>query len=288
MASSDGTRARPQGRASALAQAGAGVDAGGVVVPIADGESIVRRGAREIGVLVALDDVTIIHARCAAGERVAGPHVHHEHTDAFYVLEGELTFEIGSGAETVAVGAGGFVAVPPQVAHAFRNASDRPARWLTIHAHDGGFAAFMRGVRDGVEVEWDISAVPAGGGLSAGHAVVSLEGGGAREPESRPCRVRCALPDVCVVEWLLRGRSPALPFRRGHHGVDSFLVIEGELEATLAGRTQSVRRGTLVSVPCGAEHVLEARGPDPARVLGIHTPDGGLAARLRRVCESVP
>jgi len=29
----------------------------------------------------------------------------------------------------------------------------RPARWLTIHAHDGGFAAFMRGARDGVEVE---------------------------------------------------------------------------------------------------------------------------------------
>ena len=31
----------------------------------------------------------------------------------------------------------------------------RPARWLTIHAHDGGFAAFMRGARDGVEVEVD-------------------------------------------------------------------------------------------------------------------------------------
>ena len=102
---------------------------------------------------------------------MAGPHVHHEHTDAFYVLEGELTFEIGGEGKTMTVSSGGFVAVPPEVAHAFRNDGDRPARWLTIHAPDGGFAAFMRGVRDGVEVEWDISAVPADGGLPASEAI---------------------------------------------------------------------------------------------------------------------
>jgi hypothetical protein len=50
--------------------------------------------------------------------------------------------------------------------------SARPARWLSIHARDGGFAAFMRGVRDGVEVEWDISAVPPDGGLPASEAIV--------------------------------------------------------------------------------------------------------------------
>ena len=50
---------------------------------------------REISILVAREDVTVTHARYAAGEQVAGPHVHHGHTDAFYVLEGELTFEIG-------------------------------------------------------------------------------------------------------------------------------------------------------------------------------------------------
>ena len=96
---------------------------------------------------------------------MAGPNVHREHTDAFYVLEGELTFEIGREAEPVTVSASGFVAVPPHVAHSFRNDGDRAARWLTIHAPDGGFAAFLRGARDGVAVEWDISAVPAGGGL---------------------------------------------------------------------------------------------------------------------------
>jgi uncharacterized RmlC-like cupin family protein len=88
------------------------------------------------------------------------------------VLEGELTFEIGREAKTITVSSGGFVAAPPGVAHSLRNDSDGPSSWLTVHARDGGFAAFMRGIRDGVEVEWDISAVPLDGGLPASDAIV--------------------------------------------------------------------------------------------------------------------
>jgi len=36
----------------------------------------------------------------------------------------------------------------------------------------------MRGARDGVEIEWDISAVPAEGGLPASGAIVSPDAGG--------------------------------------------------------------------------------------------------------------
>ncbi len=151
----------------------ADLDNGGVIVPISGGEVILRGEKREISILLARKEVTITHARYSAGEQVAGPHVHHEHTDAFYVLEGELTFEIGREAETITVSSGGFVAAPPGVAHSLRNDSDRPARWVTIHAHDGGFAAFMRGTRDGVKVDWDIAPVPTGGGLPASQATVS-------------------------------------------------------------------------------------------------------------------
>jgi quercetin dioxygenase-like cupin family protein len=164
------------------------VDSGAVTVPITAGVPILRTRRREISMLVAREDVTITRARYEAGEPVAGPHIHHEHTDAFYVLEGELTFEIGREAKTVTVPAGGFVAAPPGLAHALRNASDRPARWLTIHAHDGGFAAFMRGTRDHEKVEWDIGSVPADGGLPAGEAIVSFDLGdkGRAVPAVRP------------------------------------------------------------------------------------------------------
>jgi len=66
------------------------------MVPITAGEAILRRERREISILVAREEVTITHARYAAGEQVAGPHVHHEHTDTFYELEGELTLVIGA------------------------------------------------------------------------------------------------------------------------------------------------------------------------------------------------
>ena len=142
------------------------------VTVISDRETILHEKDREISILVARDEVTVTHARYAAGERVAGPHVHDGHTDAFYVLEGELTFEIGREPGTITVSAGGFVSAPPGVAHSLRNAGDRPAQLLSIHAPDGGFAAFMRGLRDGVEVEWDVSGVPADGALPASGVIV--------------------------------------------------------------------------------------------------------------------
>ena len=166
----------------------ADVGAGGMIAPTTDAEMIVRGEEREISILVAHEAITITHARYPAAVQVAGAHVHHEHTDAFYVLEGELMFEIGCEGETVMLSSGGFVAVPPHVAHSFRTGSDRPARWLAIHTPDGGFASFMRGVRDGVEVDWDISTVPAGGGSSASEAIVSHDAGGAALPTASSTR----------------------------------------------------------------------------------------------------
>jgi mannose-6-phosphate isomerase-like protein (cupin superfamily) len=136
-------------------------------------EQIIDSPARQGSFVIASEDLTVTHARYPAGEHVAGRHVHHEHTDAFYILEGEVIFEIGPEAETVTVSAGDFVAAPPGVAHSFRVADSGPASWLTIHAPDGGFAAFMRGLRDGIRVEWDIAPVPANGGLPVGEAVIN-------------------------------------------------------------------------------------------------------------------
>lgn len=136
-------------------------------------ELILESAEREIAILVSSGQVTVTYSRCVPGEQIAGPHVHRLHTDAFYVLEGALTFEVGAERNIVTIAAGGLVAAPPGVAHSFRTDGEVPVRWLTIHAVDGGFAAFLRGVRDGVDVAWDIAPVPPGGGLSASAAVVA-------------------------------------------------------------------------------------------------------------------
>jgi quercetin dioxygenase-like cupin family protein len=140
---------------------------------MATSEPLLRAESGESHLLVAAEHLSITQAGCEAGERIAGPHVHPGHAEAFYVLEGELSFVVGPEPVTITIGAGGFVAVPPGVAHGYGTAGSARARWLVIHAPDGGFADFMRGVRDGVQVDWDIAPVPEGGGLSVDHAVVS-------------------------------------------------------------------------------------------------------------------
>ena len=62
-------------------------------------------------------------------------HVHAGEDDAFYILEGELTFAFGG--EEAAAGPGTFVLVPPGVPHGFRNAGTVPVRMLNLHAPAG-------------------------------------------------------------------------------------------------------------------------------------------------------
>src|ERR671922_14016 len=90
--------------------------------------------------------------RYAPGEKGPDPHVHHRHTDAFYVLEGELELGLGPGAaEVVRATAGAFVAAPPEVVHTFRNASGAEAVFLNFHAPSMGFGDMLRARREGRE-----------------------------------------------------------------------------------------------------------------------------------------
>jgi mannose-6-phosphate isomerase-like protein (cupin superfamily) len=67
--------------------------------------------------------------------RVLEAHVHAEEDDAFYILEGEMTFTLGE--DTAPAPPGTFVLVPPGVEHGFRNDGAEPVRMLNIHAPAG-------------------------------------------------------------------------------------------------------------------------------------------------------
>ena len=70
----------------------------------------------------------------AAGRELEA-HVHAEEDDAFYILEGELTFAYGG--EQAVAPPGTFVLVPPGVEHGFRNDGAIPVRMLNIHVPAG-------------------------------------------------------------------------------------------------------------------------------------------------------
>jgi quercetin dioxygenase-like cupin family protein len=143
-----------------------------------DGETISEREARNVMILVADDPaVTVTWSRYSTGERGPGLHLHREHTDAFYILTGAMRFALGpDGERVVRAPAGTFVSAPPGVAHSFMNEEDDDVTWLNIHTPDGGFAAFLRGARDGAPVPFDSFDVPeetaSDGGRPADDAIV--------------------------------------------------------------------------------------------------------------------
>ena len=62
-------------------------------------------------------------------------HVHADEDDAFYIVEGEMTFLFADG--RVEAPPGTFVLVPPGLEHGFRNEQALPVRMLNIHAPAG-------------------------------------------------------------------------------------------------------------------------------------------------------
>lgn len=67
--------------------------------------------------------------------RVLEEHVHDGEDDAFYIIEGEMTFMLGD--DAAAAPPGTFVLVPPDVSHGFRNDGEVPVRMFNIHAPAG-------------------------------------------------------------------------------------------------------------------------------------------------------
>ncbi len=63
------------------------------------------------------------------------PHVHSREEEGFYILEGEITFQIGD--QRVVATAGMFANMPVGTPHSFKNESPRPARMLISVAPAG-------------------------------------------------------------------------------------------------------------------------------------------------------
>ena len=63
--------------------------------------------------------------------------------------------------------------------------------------------------------------------------------------------------------------------------VDSFYVLEGEVEFTVEDEVVRAGPGTFVLAPPGTRHGFRNPGPGQARVLNLHAPDAGFADRVR-------
>jgi mannose-6-phosphate isomerase-like protein (cupin superfamily) len=106
-------------------------------------EVITGRPGRRVTILLDTPELAMTESLYGPGQKGPDPHVHHEHTDSFIVVEGTLTFGLRDG--TLEAQSGTFISVPREVVHSFRNESPEPARFFNIHTPSCGFGEYLRG-----------------------------------------------------------------------------------------------------------------------------------------------
>ena len=76
----------------------------------------------------------------------------------------------------------------------------------------------------------------------------------------------------CLIDMLVPdGGGP--PAHR-HDFEEMFILLEGELEFTFRGKTQTVRAGSTVNIPANAPHVFKNRSGKTVHMLCMCTPAG--------------
>jgi mannose-6-phosphate isomerase-like protein (cupin superfamily) len=233
-----------------------------------------------------LDQLALTEFRVPAG--VAGPprHIHREHGDAFYVLEGEATIEVAD--QVVRAGPGDFVAAPAGVVHTFRNESDAEVRFLNIHAPSMGFHEYMQGRHP----DFDQHEPPADGGRPASDGVVRPAGEGESismgpstllfKAESSDTEGTFALTETTVAAGF---PGPVPHVHR--EMVDSFYVLEGELTVLLGEDTANAGPGSYALVPPGTVHTFSNPSDRPVRMLNLMAP-GGFEQYLKELAAALP
>jgi quercetin dioxygenase-like cupin family protein len=245
-----------------------------------EGEIVADEPGKTLRILCDHDALALTWFRYAGGERGPELHIHKHHTDAFYVLSGEVSFPLGpDGAHVVRGHAGALVAAPAGVAHTFANESSEDATFLNIHAPNMGFSDMLRARRDGRDEDadrFDQHPPPADGGRPVSEATVSLPDEGERVG-SMVVKVSREEIDAVEIEC-----GPGYgPGPHTHDGqVDSFYLLDGELDFTLGDQVVRAGPGTFVSAPPGAVHGFKGAGR--ARFFNLHTPAGGFIDSFRK------
>ena len=168
--------------------------------------------------------------------------------------------------------------------HTFRNASEGTAVFLNVHAPSMGFGEMLRARRDGRDEDaerFDQFEPTADGGRPVDEAVATAPDGGERfERENRVITILGDLPQVSALDIAFDPDFVVDPHRHDDQ-VDSFYVLDGEVEFARDDGALRGGPGTWLSAPPGTLHGFRNPGVGRARVLNLHTPDAGFAAGVR-------
>ena len=247
-----------------------------------EGETITDRPERTLRILADRDELTLTWFRYEPGEKGPDPHVHRRHTDAFYVLEGELEFGLGPDVQPVRGPAGTLAAAPPDVVHTFRNTSDATAVFLNVHAPSMGFGDMLRARRDGRKEDierFDQFEPPPDGGRPFADAIVRGPGEGdslAMGSSSAVFKAEGSDGDgtFSLSETMVGPGFPGPLPHRHRELVDSFYVLEGTLTVQLIDERVQAGPGSFALVPPGNVHTFANPTDRIVRMLNLMAPGG--------------
>jgi mannose-6-phosphate isomerase-like protein (cupin superfamily) len=262
-----------------------------VVLGPGEGETISDRAERNVSILLDHELADVTWTRYEPGERGPDPHIHRQHADAWYVLEGELTFGLGPGGEELRQApAGSLVLVPAGVIHTFRNDGEATARFLNVHAPSMGFAESLRASRDGREFDWDSFDPPEDGGRAAADAVVRGPGEG-EQILGGAVLFKAEVGDgdgtFGLTEITLPPGYPGPVLHRHARTLDSFYVLEGALTIRLEDREVEAGPGSFGAMAPGVVHSFANRSGGIVRALNLMAP-GGFEQYLKELAAAAP
>ncbi len=277
-----------------------------------EGERVAGEGALGVTLLADLEHFGAVEVRSEPGGVAPPLHVHAQHAECFFVIEGELTFRLED--RELVAGAGTWVFVPPDVVHTFSVTGDTRARFLDIHTPSCGFGAFVRGLQaaesgdelKAVRAAFDQHPAPEYATGDPALVVVRRIGGsgvGSTEPpksagvgfagavaetgeaignraETRRATLLVDADELTVTEFFYGpGERGAKPHVHHLHS-DAFFVLEGELTFSLGEPVRGPAE-TLVVFPPNVVHGFDNDGAGSALFYNLHMPATGFGEYLR-------
>jgi mannose-6-phosphate isomerase-like protein (cupin superfamily) len=118
--------------------------------------------------------------------------------------------------------------------------------------------------------------------LDKAHAIFLGPGEGESIPgEHRDFVVKAERPELEVIDLSCDPEfGPVTPHVHSDK-VDSFFILEGEIEFTIDDETVRAGPGCYVAAPPGVRHGFRNPGPGRARLLNVHAPSDGFIQRVR-------
>lgn len=229
-----------------------------------------------------------VHQELAVCELAPGGAVErhlHAFEQALYVLSGRLVLTVSGRPEELARDEYAFLEVG--VAHSLTNESGEAARWLELSAPIPGAALEDTSFRDaGAEPElafrrdrFDVGQLPAPSASIGLAGFGSANVGGAAVKMLVDREFGASQFNLMCVQYAPGG----LIKEHDHAFEEAFFFVEGEIEATLEGKTYTLRAGDFCWSSVGSMHALTNTAARPVRWIETQVPQppGRHQARFR-------